>query len=241
MNIALALINISSLVSVIVCHIKVELIKHEVAYTLKELPLCSDCPSHKRDECNCGVCGSHGGCSFSCNVKSDKSIESGYFKCRQVFDKASQCKKVEKLVNCESQNQTTNVECEKILFKISESNTSFKDVRMNAIGMYNYIGTNKYLLGPVFLLIKNQQINILYNYDYARPKLGWRTSVYRPGKNQSWDDLRAKRIIETHDLCTSKRIEECRWFFMYAGNKEVDVNVECEKVVSRRKVKPNKT
>ena len=48
-----------------------------------ELPLCSDCPSDKRDECNCGVCGSHGGCSFSCDVKSDKSIERGYFKCHQ--------------------------------------------------------------------------------------------------------------------------------------------------------------
>jgi len=209
MNFALALIIIISLVSVIVCHIKVELIKHEVAYTSK------------------------------------------------VFDKASQCKKVEDFVDCAPHNQTTNVECEKFLLKINEINKTLSDEAKNAIGVYNHIGAKKIWPdktgGPVFLLIKNQQINLMWNSRYY----GWMASVYRQDI-QSWESLRldsTSLYCETRnylcedivkDICVSS-IEECRNWMVEVNNgngtsmEEANVNIECEKVVTRRKVKPNKT
>ena len=46
------------------------------------IPSCSDCPVDKPDVCNCGVCGSYGGCSFSCNSSHPTSISQGLTECQ---------------------------------------------------------------------------------------------------------------------------------------------------------------
>jgi len=198
-----------------------------------------------------------------------------------VFDKASQCKKVEELVECGPQDRkectrdldceeiyqycdatdhscktksfSANVECEKFLLKINEINKTLSDEAKNAIGVYNHIGANKIWPdktgGPVFLLIKNQQINLMW---YAR-YYGWMVSVYRQDI-MSWETLNRESIIRPKGYCEyivkdscCWPIEECRNWIVEVNNgngtsmEEANVNIECEKVVTRRKVKPNKT
>jgi len=197
-----------------------------------------------------------------------------------VFDKASQCKKVEELVECGPQDRkectrdldceeiyqycdatdhscktksfSANVECEKFLLKINEINKTLSDEAKNAIGVYNHIGVRKIWNDktgvPVFLLIKNQQINLMWNAEY----FGWMVSVYR--QDTYWGVLQRLSIIRPKDICEDivkdtccSSIEECRNWMVLVNNgngtsmEEANVNIECEKVVTRRKVKPNKT
>ena len=58
------------------------MLKHYVMCFLStDLISCSECPSDKPDLCNCGVCGSYGGCSFSCDINSATARNKGFTNC----------------------------------------------------------------------------------------------------------------------------------------------------------------
>ena len=48
---------------------------------LLDLISCADCPQDKPDGCNCGVCGSHGGCAWSCDANHADSVRFQYVAC----------------------------------------------------------------------------------------------------------------------------------------------------------------